>query len=29
MAKLMSAVRRALNVYGGDRHYAWYLYKRI
>jgi hypothetical protein len=29
MAKLVSAVRRALNIYGSDRNYIWYLYHNI
>jgi hypothetical protein len=30
MAKIVSAVRRALNIYGGgDRHYIWYLYHNV
>ena len=29
MAKLVSAVRRALNIYGGDKNYIWYLYHNI
>jgi hypothetical protein len=29
MAKLASAVRRALNLYGSDRHYIWYLYHNL
>jgi hypothetical protein len=29
MAKLVSAVRRALNFYGTDKNYIWYLYHNI
>jgi len=29
MTKLVSAMRRALNIYGGDRHYIWYMYHNI
>lgn len=29
MAKLIRAARRALNFYGSDRHYIWYLYHSI
>jgi len=29
MTKLVSAVRRALNFYGSDRNYIWYLYHNI
>lgn len=29
MAKLVRAARRALNFYGNDRHYRWYLYHSI
>jgi hypothetical protein len=29
MAKLIVAVRRALNFYGQDRNYIWYLYHNI
>jgi hypothetical protein len=29
MAKLFRAAKRALNIYGSDRHYIWYLYHNI
>jgi len=29
MAKLYYAVKRALNIYGGDRHYLWYMYHNL
>jgi hypothetical protein len=29
MGKLISAARRALNFYGTDRNYIWYLYHNI
>jgi hypothetical protein len=29
MGKVVRALRRALNIYGQDRHYVWYLYHNI
>lgn len=29
MTKIVSAVRRAMNYYGSDRNYIWYLYHNI
>jgi hypothetical protein len=29
MAKLVRAAKRALNFYGSDRQYIWYLYHNI
>jgi hypothetical protein len=29
MGKVVRALRRALNIYGADRNYIWYLYHNI